>query len=53
MERQFTLDLEFVASFIGHALIIFFIVVFLACPNAMWRWIGLPVAKKRREKINK
>jgi len=47
---QFTLDLEFVSACLGHALVIFFLVIFLARADAVWRWIGLPVQKQKQRK---
>lgn len=44
---QFTLDLEFAATFIVHGLIIFGLVFAMARVDKMWRWIGLPQKKKK------
>lgn len=46
--RQFTLDVEFIAAFVIHTLIIAFLIYFLPRPEVMWHWIGLPITKKKK-----
>jgi hypothetical protein len=49
--RQFTLDLEFAASFVGHAVIIIFIVFGFTRLNSICRWFTLsaPVVRKKKK----
>lgn len=48
---QFTLDFEFSATFVGHAFVIFMLVFFLARPNTVWRWIGLPCSPTTKKTL--
>ena len=47
--QQFSLDMEFVVSVLGHLLVILLLFFGLTRPESMWRWIGLPVQKKRNK----
>lgn len=51
--RQFTIDFEFVASCLGHALVIIAMIFFLPRIETVWRWIGRPVVKKDKNKRKK